>query len=81
MYVLSPSVGRLSIQRLSDRDTAMAVLAHSYRLDPRDTQALVTELDRIIAIAPPAWRLSYPRDLSRAGELASAVMSHATSLP
>jgi len=81
IYVLHPSVGRASIQALSPRDAAIAVLAQSYRLDPGDPRALVAELDRIIAIAPPAWRLSYPRDLLRAPEVVSALLSHAASLP
>jgi hypothetical protein len=81
IYVLHPSVGRVSIQALSQRDAAIAVLAQSYRLDPGDSRALVAELDRIIAIAPPAWRLSYPRDLLRAAEVVSALLSHAASLP
>ncbi len=80
IYLLSPARGALTIERLSRRDAAMAVIAHAYRIDPDDRIALERQLDTVVAAAPPVWRVCYPHDLARAADVAAALVAHARSV-
>jgi hypothetical protein len=80
MYVLSHGSGAIELEQLSRRDAAVELLAHTYRPDPADRVHLESELSAVVALAPPMWRLSYPRHLARAADVASAVAAHAGAL-
>jgi len=80
IYVLCSADGPIGFHKLSRRDATMEVLAHAYRIDPGDRSALAAQLDAVTAIAPAVWRVSYPRDLARAEEVAEAIASHAAEL-
>ena len=71
---------RLQIHTLSARDAAMAVLAHAYRADLTDREALAMQLDlcgRFVERVPVS-RLTLPDDLSRLRDAARALDAHAT---
>jgi len=80
MYSLAPGGSAVRLERLSRRDAAVEVLAHAYRIDPHDRVALEAQLDVIASAGLDVWRASYPRDLARAGEVASAIAVHARGL-
>ena len=76
MYSLAPGASNIRFEKLARRDAAVEVLAHAYRIDPADRVALAAQLDAVAAIVPGVWRVSYPRDLTRAESLASAIAEH-----
>jgi len=80
IYVLCSADGPIAFDRLSRRDATLEVLSHAYRIDPGDRSALAAQLDAVAAIAPPVWRVSYPRDLARAAAVAESIASHAAEL-
>ena len=77
MYSLIPGASDIQFVKLARRDAAVEVIAHAYRIDPDDRAALQAQLDLVSAVAPDVWRVSYPRDLTRAAFLASAIAAHA----
>jgi hypothetical protein len=80
IYVLAPGTTRVSLKELSRRDAAVELLAHTYRADLVNRGALEAQLDGIVNLAPRVWRLAYPRDLTRAVDVAAAVAVHARAL-
>jgi len=79
VYVLDrdPS-STVRFERLTPRDAAVALLAHTYRLAIDDRDVLGRELETLSAIAArvSCWRLSFPRRLDRWRELAADVEAH-----
>ncbi|HEY3883742.1 MAG TPA: hypothetical protein VGL62_00945 [Vicinamibacterales bacterium] len=65
--------------RLTPRDAAVVLLEHTFCLEQRDAASLERRMDRSCACASSVavWRLEYPRDPSRWGEVASAILRHA----
>jgi hypothetical protein len=80
LYSLAPGASTVRFDRLPRRDAVMEVLAHAYRIDPEDREGLEAQIDAAAAAAPDVWRVSYPRDLARAGAVASAIAAHARDL-
>lgn len=80
IYVLAPGTTPVSLEELSRRDAAVELLAHTYRADLVNRAALEAQLDGIVNLAPRVWRLAYPRDLTRAADVAAAVAVHARAL-
>lgn len=76
IYTLAPRGGIIRFERLSRRDATMEVLAHAYRIDTADRAALEAQLDAVAAMGAGVWRLSYPRNLGLAGEVAAAILDH-----
>jgi hypothetical protein len=81
IYVLEPGAASLGLRKLSRRDAAIALVAHTYRADPLDRTALEAELDAIVRLALPVWQLSFPRCLARAADVASRVAAHGLTQP
>jgi hypothetical protein len=81
IYVLEPGGTSLGLRKLSRRDAAMELVAHTYRADPTDRMALEVQFDKIVRLAPPVWQLSFPRDLARAADVASFVAAHGLAQP
>jgi hypothetical protein len=81
IYVLEPGGTSLALRKLSRRDAAIGLVAHTYRADPTDRAALEAQLDGIVRLAPPVWQLSFPRDLARAADVASLVAAHGLAHP
>ena len=77
IYELNAGVETIRIAKLSARDAAVALLSHIYRPHSGDRALLQTEFRTAVELAPPVWRLSYPRDLARAADVAAAVAAHA----
>jgi hypothetical protein len=79
VYALSPGGSLVSIEPLSQRDAAVEILKYSYRADIEERGALQSQLDVVASASAvlSVWRLAYPRDLSRAGEVARAIAAHA----
>ena len=71
---------RLQIDVLSARDAAMAVLAHAYRADLTDRDALAAQLDACARFVERVRvsRLTLPDDLSAVGDAARALDAHVT---
>jgi hypothetical protein len=78
IYVLSAGP-RLTIERVSRRDTAVELVRHAYRADTEDPVRLRQQLDRIAQYsgALDAWALTCPRDFSTSVDVARAVAAHA----
>lgn len=80
IYELNAGVETIQIAKLSPRDAAVALLSHIYRPHSGDRALLQTEFRAAVELAPPVWRLSYPRDLARAADVAAAVAAHAADV-
>lgn len=73
----------IRIMPLRPAETCQALLRHSFKLDVGDRAANAHQfaLCGAVARAIPAFRLDYPRDFSRAGELVRHITGHLASLP
>jgi len=73
----------IRIAPLRPAETCLALIRHSFRLDLGDRAASAAQLARCAEVARsvPGFRLDYPRDFTRQGELAEAVISHVATLP
>lgn len=71
--ISAPAIG---ITRLTKRDAVMALLTHSYVLDPSDGRRLRQQFDAASALVERSTvrRLTYPRDLARLPEVGAALV-------
>ena len=79
LLVLHPeSAPAIAFERLTPRDTVMALVPQTFRLALDDPSALARQLDELAAVARrlPGWRLSFPRVLDDWRALAEAVDAH-----
>jgi dephospho-CoA kinase len=78
VYVLEAGA-ELGFERLSQRDAVVHLVQHTYRADTEERSGLAAQLDAIARVGSEleAWRLTYPRDLSRAADVAREAAAHA----
>jgi adenylate kinase family enzyme len=79
VFVLDETiVERPRFEPLSARDTAVALLEHSYRLEQRNGAIVTSEVQRAcrVASAIRGWRFSYPRAADRWSDIAGAIRRH-----
>ena len=79
VYVIE-SGAECRVQRLSARDAVMATIAHAYRGEPEDRDALAAQLEASAALGTriSTFRIVVPRDLTQLSHAARVVSRHAT---
>lgn len=70
--------GTTSITPLTAAEACMAMVEHSFRLDPTDRVQTAQLLRKFAAVATsiPAWNLCYPHDFDRQDEVVRMVLDH-----
>jgi hypothetical protein len=83
IYALNPSPGSFAIDRLSPRDAALELLRYAFRAELSDRTGLGEEFERVVRWSRRVelWRVTHPRRLEEAGQLADAVLAHARLRP
>lgn len=77
VYTIAPEPApSIAIARLTKRDAAVALLTHSYVLDPADTRRLGAQFDLACRLVEriEVRALRYPRDLARLPDVGSRLM-------
>lgn len=79
IYVIEPGAD-CRVQRLSARDAVIATIAHAYRAEPGDRDALAAQLDACAALGARlgTFRIVVPRDLAQLSRAARVLSRHAT---
>jgi len=79
VYALTTRAGPLGIEPLTRRDAAMELMRHVYRLDIDQPAQMRAQLDLVShwSARLDLWRVSHPRDLSHAAEVARGLAAHA----
>lgn len=79
VYALATTPGPPAFEPLSHRDATMELMRHVYRIDIDERSEMQAQLDLIVHWSKriDIWRLSYPRDLSKAAGVARALAAHA----
>ena len=79
IYVIEPGAD-CRVQRLSARDAVIATIAHAYRAEPGDRDALAAQLDACAALGARlgTFRIVVPRDLTQLSRAARVLSRHAT---
>ena len=79
VYVIQPGA-ECRVERLPARDAVMATIAHAYRAEPEDRDALAAQLDACAGLSARigTFRIVVPRDLAQLPHAARAVSRHAT---
>ena len=83
LEVAEPASDDVALAPMTAAETCLALVRHSFQLDPGDKPRMAAHLRRCSGIARmlPAFRLHYPRRYDRAPEAVAAIEAHVAALP